>query len=313
MSVISALTPPSARRVSWRRWLLILLVLPPLAVVAASWWLTEPLASTPAARATPAPPPAPSPTVPSAPILAAAEWPSSRLEGDAAKRLLLEILVASERRLVAIPSYTATLRKRERIHGVLGPEQTLAIKVRHRPWAIYLKFLAPKAGKEVVYVEGKHDNKLIAHAGDWTRRLVPRIAVAPTDPLALAENRHPVTEAGLLHLTRRLLEFRRLDLGDSEAVTVMDRMTDDTGRPWLRSVHLHPHPDETRPFARVEVLYDPETMIPRRTTNYEWPKTGPSAEPEFAEMYAYDDLDLDATLSDLDFDPANPAYAFTRY
>ena len=53
------------------------------------------------------------------------------------------------------------------------------MKVRNRPFAIYLKFLAPKAGKEVVYAEGHHDNKVIAHNGDWTRKLVPRLAVAP--------------------------------------------------------------------------------------------------------------------------------------
>ena len=31
------------------------------------------------------------------------------------------------------------------------------------------------------------------------------------------------------------------------------------------------------------------------------------------ERYQYDDLDFEAPLSALDFDPANPAYAFHRY
>ena len=70
-----------------------------------------------------------------------------------------------------------------------APEQTLAMKVRNRPFAIYLKFLAPKAGKEVVYAEGHHDNKVIAHNGDWTRKLVPRLAVAPDS--AARPGRHP--------------------------------------------------------------------------------------------------------------------------
>jgi hypothetical protein len=32
-----------------------------------------------------------------------------------------------------------------------------------------------------------------------------------------------------------------------------------------------------------------------------------------AERYLYENLDLDADLTALDFDPANPEYAFHRY
>jgi hypothetical protein len=240
-------------------------------------------------------------------------WPEERLEGRPATRLLLDTLLAVRARLETIDCYTATFRKQERIDGSLGPEQTLAMKVRHRPFAIYFKFLAPKPGKEVVYAEGRHENLVIAHAGGWARRLVPRLAVPPTHPLALAENRHPVTEAGLAHLTAKLVAFRRIDLDDPDARTVLDRTTGPDGRPWLRSTHLHSHRDPNRPFARVEVLYDPTSRFPLRISNYDWPTPGETGQLRLAERYAYDDLNLDADLSALDFDPANPAYAFHRY
>ena len=62
------------------------------------------------------------------------------------------------------------------------------------------------------------------------------------------------------------------------------------------------------------MLYDPETRLPRRIDSYDWPEPGkgPGAL-QLAERYSYEDLDLDAPLSDLDFDPANPAYAFSRF
>ena len=69
-----------------------------------------------------------------------------------------------------------------------------------KPFAVYLKFLAPQAGKEVVYAEGHHENKVIAHSGGLARLLVPRLAVAPDHPLALADSRHAVTEAGVANL-----------------------------------------------------------------------------------------------------------------
>lgn len=314
--IANSIEPSSKPRVRGRLWLAISVVVfgPLLMLGFASWWLTEPLTSAetlPTVRNTPQLPPVVTQQA-TAPTPVKLEWPASRLEGQAAKQLLLDVLIAADRRLVAIPGYTATLRKRERIHGKLGAEQTLAMKVRHHPFAIYLKFLAPKAGKEVVYAEGKHDNKLIAHAGDWTRRLVPRIAVAPTDPLALADSRHPVTEAGIANVTRRLISFRQMDLEDPEATSELGRITDEDGREWFQSIHTHPHRKEARPYARIEVLYDPKTFFPHRITNFDWPGT-PDGELELAECYTYDDVNPSAELGDQDFDPANPSYAFTRY
>ncbi len=301
---ILALRPPSLGRRGW----LAVPIVASVALASACWWLTASL-DDPAAAPMPAPAPAPVATRPDAPP----EWPLGRLEGDEAKRLVLKILVDVAARIDRVEAYTATLRKRERLRGALGPEQTLAMKVRHRPFAIYLKFLAPVEGKEIVYAEGHHDNKMIAHATGVSRLLVPRLAVPPDHPIALAEARHPVTEAGLANLSRRLIDFRRKDLGDPEAVTVLDRTTDADGRSYLRSLHLHPHPAPDRPFARVEVLYDPETRFPIQVTNFDWPEPGHQGELPLAERYRYDDLDLDASLSALDFDPANPAYAFHRY
>jgi hypothetical protein len=290
----------------------------PLAVIGTSWWLTEPLEPAvpdrvaslpPPAVAAPAEPSAGSPTPAPRPT-----WPEERLEGQAAKEVLLGTLLVARERLGRVAGYTATFRKRERIRGKLGPEQTLAMKVRHEPFSIYLKFLKPKAGKEVVYRQGAHDNHVIAHNGDWTRRLIPRLKVAPTDPLALADSRHPVTDAGLLNLTDRLIGFRRMDLEDEHAETVLDRLADEQGRTWLRSVHSHPHFSPARPFKQVEVLYDPETYIPHKITSFDWPEPGDDGtELKLAESYAYDDVDLDSPLTDADFDPANPEYAFTRF
>jgi hypothetical protein len=240
-------------------------------------------------------------------------WPAGRIEGAEAKRRLLDILVVAADRLSQVEDYTAVFHKQERIKGELGPETTLDMKVRHRPFAVYLKFIEPQKGREVVYAEGHHDNKVIAHGVGLTRLLVPRLAVPPDHPLALADARHPVTEAGLANLTAKLLRFRRMDLDDPEADTVLDRVADTQGRTRYRSVHTHPKYHPERPFARVEVLYDPETFFPVDIRSYDWPSPGQAGELQLAEHYAYDTIKLDAELTALDFDPANPEYAFHRY
>ena len=296
-----------------RRRLWFLLILPIAGLGVASWWFTEPLVDRPTA---PPPKPADSDAPPASRPAGAGvmpAWPEGTLAGDEAKKLLLDSALLSTARLSRVEAYTATLRKQERLGGRLGPESVLAMKVRNRPFAIYLKFLSPKAGKEVVYAEGHHDNKVVAHNGDWTRKLVPRLAVAPDSPIALADQRHPVTEAGLVNLANKLLKFRKMDMGDAEATTTLDRTIDAGGRPWFRSVHTHGLADGSRPFVRVEVLYDPATQFPLRISNYDWPAPDHPGEFELAERYAYDDLDLDAPLTAVDFDINNPDYAFMRY
>jgi hypothetical protein len=279
-------------------------------IVFAAWWLTAPLDDEPeATSAAPAPAPATRPE-------ASAErpsWPQGRLEGMEAKRALLAVVEDAARRIDGLSGYTATFKKQERLGGQLLPEQTMTMKVRQRPFAVYLKFLAPKAGKEVLYAEGHHENKVIAHNGDWTRRLIPRLKVAPDSATALAENRHPITEAGLSNLVHKLVGFRKIDLTDAEAVTILDRTTGPDGRSWPRSLHLHEHPDPSRPFARIEVLYDPDTLFPVQISNYDWPSQDEPGAPPLAERYAYEALVLDPPLSALDFELTNPSYEFMRY
>lgn len=309
---MAAIVPMAGRAsglIRRRKWLSLVLTVPAL-VVLTSWWFTAPLDDEPGEPMSPVSS-MPAPSAPSTGGRPA--WPEGRLEGREAKERLLAIVEDAARRIDQATGYTATFKKQERLGGTLYPEQTMAMKVRQRPFAIYLKFLAPKAGKEVVFAEGHHGNKVIAHNGDWTRRLIPRLSVAPDSPTALAESRHPITEAGLSKLAEKLVTFRKIDLEDAEAVTILDRTTGPDGRAWLRSTHLHEHPNATRPFQKIEVLYDPETHFPLRISNYDWPAPGISGEPPLAERYAYDDLVLDAPLTALDFDPSNPAYEFLRY
>ena len=216
--------------------------------------------------------------------------------------------------LDAAGGYTATFRKQERLKGTLGPEQTLAMKVRNEPFAIYLKFRAPEAGKEVVYAEGHHDNKVIAHNGDWTqparppagRRARPRRWPWPTTATRsprpacsnLTEQAHRLPQAG---------PGRPRGRDDPRPVDRPD------GRAWLRSVHTHPHHEPEPAVPGVEVLYDPETRIPAPDQQLRLAGRRRDGRARAGRAVRYDDLEARRPLTDADFDPANPAYAFSRY
>lgn len=242
------------------------------------------------------------------------EWPEHRLEGQQAKQYLLDFMEHAVSKLDQVEGYTASFTRQERIKGELGPEQSLQIKVQHDPFAVYLRFEAPRPGKEALYHEGRFDDHLLAHNGDWTRRLFPRLKVDPYGPIALAENRHPITEAGLAHLARKLLHFRQLDLDDPMAETILDREIDENGKLWYSSTHSHASFTDDRPFAYVEIRYCPELLIPLHIVSYDWPQPGcDDGELQLAERYHYENVDFDITFSALDFDPTNPDYGFKRY
>ena len=243
-----------------------------------------------------------------------AEWPVEPLDGRPAKAYLLAFMRRAADRLDAVEGYTATMHRQERIGGTLGPEQILQIKVSHHPFSVYLRFEAPNPGKEAIFRDGSFGDQIIAHDGGWTRRLIPRIKLDPTGPIALADNRHPITEVGLANLATRLLHYREMDLDDPDAGTVLDRIVDDRGRPWYRSIHTHPVNTGERPFAYVEVHYSPELLIPVQIASFDWPLDDQDAvDLRLAEHYRYEDIDLDVALTAFDFDPSNPDYEFQRY
>ena len=308
----TSVRPAPRRR---RLWPLLFLALPIL-VGAAALFLNEPIdrPSTPGSGPKPGPetPIVRSAEAPPTPTTAPT-WPEKTIEGPEAKRFLLAYLKRVGQELEAVDSYTALFHKQERIAGKLGPTTTMRMKVRHRPFSVYFKNVEPLAGREVLFVEGKHDDKLIVHNNDISALLVPRLAVDPTGRPALADNRHPITEAGLANLVGKLTHFRKMDIEDEDARTILDRSTDDDGHTWYRSVHLHTQRNPERPFERIEVLYDPETRLPHQITSYDWPITEGRVDVDrLAEKYTYDEVKLGLGLGEEDFSTANPEYNFQR-
>ena len=72
---------------------------------------------------------------------------------------------------------------------------------------------------------------------------------------------------------------------------------------------------QNKPFPGLpetsELLTD--TRLPAQIRSYDWPEPGETGDLKLAERYTYEQLDFDASLTDLDFDPANPEYAFSRF
>jgi hypothetical protein len=226
----------------------------------------------------------------------------------------------SLKRIESIKDYSALITKRERVGGKLLDYQYLSAKIRHEPFSVYLRFLGPPdlRGREVIYVAGRNDGKLLAHEPTGKKgvlgvvgNLIGTASVAPTSALAMMSNRYPITKIGLLNLTRELIEVGERDMRHQEADAKYYGNAKVNDRPCEAWVFTHPTRRDYFRFHRAEVFIDKELNLPIRYASYDWPaKEGDS--PVLLEEYTYSKIKLDNGFTDLDFDAKNPQYEFPK-
>ncbi len=209
-----------------------------------------------------------------------------------------------------LPGYTATVVKRERVNGTVGDFEYMYVKVRHRPFSVYMYFLKPAKvkGQEVIYIDGANDGKMWAHA-TGVRGMVGMVQIKPTNPLAMNGQRYPITEIGIQNLVRRLLEvgeqdtkYGECDVSFLEGAKINDRLC-------TCIQVVHPVPRRNFLFHIARIFVDDELNIPIRYEAHDWPK-GKDGTPELIEEYTYCDFIPNDKLTDADFDHRNPNYNF---
>ena len=208
-----------------------------------------------------------------------------------------------------LDDYTATLVRRERIRGVLGGYEYTFIKIRHRPFSVYVRFEAPEKvrGQEVVYISGRNRGHLLAHRA----RMPATVALLPGGMIAMSNRHYPLTEIGLVNLVRRLVEVGRDDLQFGECEVQYFTTAKLDGRPCTVVQVVHPVPRDAFRFHLVRIFVDDALRMPTRYESYDWPRQ-PGGEPRLIEEYTYLDLKLNVGLTDEDFSVKNPAYGFGR-
>lgn len=218
-----------------------------------------------------------------------------------------------------VRDYEATLRKQERIGEKLNPPEKMFIRVRQKkeedgkvqkPFAVYIKFLEPASMKdqEVLWIEGKNNNKLLGHQGGTLGRFTPAIWLDPKGALAMRGNRYSIMDVGLENLVVKLIEKGERDRKyDEVEVTFTDEEFDDI--PCTRLDVIHPVRRAHFDFHIARIWIDKERMLPLRYAAYDWPpKTG--GKEQLLEDYAYYDLKLNVGLEDSHFDEYNKTYGF---
>lgn len=225
----------------------------------------------------------------------------------------------------SIQDYICTLTRRERVDGRLMGYETMFVKVRHQqkqggrivePFSVYVRFISPDRvkGREVIYVEGRNDGRLIVRNGG-TRFEHVTTSLLPDSPVAMQHTRYPITEIGMLNLARRLIENGERVANDKACRVKLVRGAKINGRPStvIQVAHTTRRSELSADlnFKTVRIMIDDELGLPVHYSAYDWPEKEGGL-PVLLEEYTYTDVKLNVGLTDLDFDHRNEAYQFLK-
>lgn len=217
----------------------------------------------------------------------------------------------AQQRLAGVQDYTCTFVKRERIDGQLSEHHHLFIKVRHKPFSVYIYYLGPEEfkGREAIYVEGRNDGNILAHTTGIKDALVGTLSLKPDSAMAMQGNRHPITDIGIANLTRKTIDacHRALNYSDMDVQFIPGAKLNGRQCTCMQVTHKTPRRDYG--FHMTRLFVDDELGLPIRYEAYEWP-TRAGEQPPLAEEYTYLNLKFNNGLTDTDFDTRNPNYRF---
>jgi outer membrane lipoprotein-sorting protein len=211
-----------------------------------------------------------------------------------------------------IQDYTCTFFKRERIDGKLYTPHIISMKARTKPASLYFKFIQPNSGREAIFIQGKNNNKIVAHDVGIGRFVAGTMHLDPKGDMAMEENRHPVTEAGLGSMIDLVKARWDTELHPGESVILFHPQAKVGDRPCLLVESIHPKKSSEFLFHKVKLYIDREHNLPIRFEAYDWPKHA-GAEGELLEEYTYANLKTNVGLKDRDFDPDNSQYSYGRF
>jgi len=213
--------------------------------------------------------------------------------------------------LEKIQDYSATVVKRERIGDKLSDFEYLFVKIRKEPFSVYIYFLgpAPVKGREVIYVKGHNDGKMWAHSTGLQEKLLGTLSLLPTGPVAMYNQRYPLTQIGLANLVDRLIEIGERDMKYGECDVQFFQGAKINQRSATCIQVVHPVPRRNFLFHMARIFVDDELNIPVRYEAHSWPEK-PGGAPVLLEEYTYLDVKLNNGFTDADFDIRNPDYKF---
>lgn len=210
--------------------------------------------------------------------------------------------------LARIADYECEFTRREFVNNRLTTQRT-TLRLRHKPFSVYMKFIDPAPGREILYVAGRNQGMLLAHEASGLSSLVGTISLSVNSPKVMAETRHPITQAGMQRLIQLVISQWELESKFGETDVKFYPNAKISGSACEVIEVSHPRPRKQFPYQLTRVYFDKKTRLPIRVENYGFP-AAPGRQAPLLEEYTYTNVRVNNGFKNSDFDQQNPKYSF---
>lgn len=206
-------------------------------------------------------------------------------------------LTEAEAALAGVDSYTALFHKRERIDGVLLPDEVVRLLFK-RPFKVRLRWTSgPLEGRDVIYAEGWNGNRVKVHEKGFLG-ILP-LNLDPRGSLAMKNNRHSITESGLGQLVERIAQNLRRGRAAGELEISERGLETLYGQKVKVMVGVLPKDPAKKYYCHRAILFvDIARRVPIRVQIHD-------TDDVLVEDYGFEELKLEAGLTDRDLGIAN--------
>lgn len=206
--------------------------------------------------------------------------------------------------------YCCNFIKQERIDGELGDQQQILMKVAHDPFSVYMSFIKPYTGREVVYVSGQNEGKMVVLEAGF-KRMLGKMNLDPQGSLAMKGQKRPITDVGIRNLTAKLTKMWTQETKFAECEVTSDPNMKAAGRSTTLIKITHPLPRQDFKFHVARLFLDNELKIPIIFDAYLWPEKA-GDEPPLEESYLYANLKVNNGYTAREFDTVNNPEIFKK-
>lgn len=199
-----------------------------------------------------------------------------------------------------VSDYTCRLYKKVNKAGRILNDQNILVKYK-KPAHYYFRWKEGRfKGREVIYVAGQNNDKIVAHTGGLFRLFT--FHLDPEGHEAMRRNHHSLRESGMEKIMTIIESnyYRSKQTGLGE-IQLLGENSIDGRNVWV----IHCEFPENRDFyAHKIILYiDKELKLPVKVTVFDWDDL-------LFEEYCFRDLQINTGIGEKEFDPENPGYNF---
>lgn len=220
--------------------------------------------------------------------------------GRADERTVHQLVADAVNQFNLVEDYTCRLDKTVRKGSVVYSDRNISVKYK-KPAHYYFRWNSGNArGREVIFVHGKYNDKLVAHPGGIFKQMTLRLD--PEGYLAMRANRHSLKNSGMEKIIA--LISSNVALARSKGLDVIHYIGEERFDGIPVTVVEGRFPEEEGFYAhRIRLSFCPTVKLPLKVSIY-------NGSEELVEAYEFHDLKINVGLSDDDFDPHNPQYGY---